>query len=263
MPTTNFNLPLYGTGDTAALDTLLNGQSNAIDSALAANLYRLGGTDAARTALAAPKRKEGLGWYSTDTDREWRYDGSNWQPVDNGTYLIFPSSVGNASVSTDGTIVPSGAGTDLTVNGVFSTRFRKYRIEYNFKTATAVQLAVRLVSAGVVFSSTNYNFTTLETNGSTVTGANFTATSAWPLNNVSTLNQWGWFYVINPMHTGTDQVKLYEAMASGTSTGNSLAMRNGICTGQESNTYDGFRITENAGSSNLAATGWLKVYGLA
>lgn len=34
MPTPNFGLPLYGPSDTAKLDTLLNGQSTALDTAL-------------------------------------------------------------------------------------------------------------------------------------------------------------------------------------------------------------------------------------
>lgn len=79
MPTTNFNLPLYTTSDTAALDTLLNGQSNALDTALLAAIWSFGGTDAQRTALAAPKLREGITWRTTDTDLDWWYDGSGWK----------------------------------------------------------------------------------------------------------------------------------------------------------------------------------------
>lgn len=79
MPTANFNLPIYTTSDTAALDTLLNGQSNAIDAALLANIWSLAGLDAARIALTAPKLREGLRWYSTDTNVSWFYDGTTWQ----------------------------------------------------------------------------------------------------------------------------------------------------------------------------------------
>ena len=79
MPTPYFNLPLYTSSDTAALDTLLNGQSSALDTALASAFMRLSGTDAARIALAAPLRKEGLSWYSHDTNQEWIYDGTTWK----------------------------------------------------------------------------------------------------------------------------------------------------------------------------------------
>ena len=40
MPTPYFNLPLYTVSDTAALDTLLNGQSSALDTALLGNIWK-------------------------------------------------------------------------------------------------------------------------------------------------------------------------------------------------------------------------------
>lgn len=78
MPTAVFNLPIYTGTDTAALDTLLNGQSNALETALLANVWRFTGLDAARTTLTAPRLKEGIEWYSTDTNTEWVYDGTRW-----------------------------------------------------------------------------------------------------------------------------------------------------------------------------------------
>ena len=79
MPTANFNLPIYTAADTAALDTLLNGQSNAIDAALLTTEGRAIGTNAARLALTGSRRKAGLVWYATDTNIEWRWDGSAWK----------------------------------------------------------------------------------------------------------------------------------------------------------------------------------------
>jgi hypothetical protein len=79
MPTSNYAIPLYTTSDTAALDTLLNGQSNALDAALLATEGFTIGTDAQRVALGTPRRKEGLKWYATDTNITWHYTGSAWQ----------------------------------------------------------------------------------------------------------------------------------------------------------------------------------------
>lgn len=128
MPTPNFSLPTYGPGDTSALDTLLNGQSSAIDAALLAVEGRAIGTAANRTAMAAPRRKEGLQFYETDTDREWRYDGSAWQTNDQSAFLIRPTG-------TNGTILPNGHVTTgvaglvaLELQGVFTPRFRRYMI---------------------------------------------------------------------------------------------------------------------------------------
>jgi hypothetical protein len=81
MPTPYFGLPLYTATDTAALDTLLNGQSSAIDNALLANVWQFSGTDAARIALTAPRLREGIRWRSTDTGTEWYRSATTWLPL--------------------------------------------------------------------------------------------------------------------------------------------------------------------------------------
>lgn len=77
MPTTNFDLPLYDGDDTAALDVLLNGQSNAIDSALL-NLigYRRGNTAAREAATAGTPA--GVRWYDTTKGHAYIHNGTTW-----------------------------------------------------------------------------------------------------------------------------------------------------------------------------------------
>ena len=120
MPTPNFNLPIYGPGDTAALDTLLNGQSSAIDAALLASEWRAGGTTSARTGLAAPRRKEGLQFYETDASRGF-VRGAKWS--------LAPSTGGPMNVSCDTAPTLPAAPTepaDLTAG-----RIRHYRPHAN------------------------------------------------------------------------------------------------------------------------------------
>ena len=67
MPTPYFNLPLYTVSDTAALDTLLNGQSSAIDNALLAGIWKFSGTTANMSSIVAPKLRAGIEYLATDT----------------------------------------------------------------------------------------------------------------------------------------------------------------------------------------------------
>jgi hypothetical protein len=60
--------------------------ANSVDAAFvsyANGRERRIGTDAQRAALTAPNLKDGLQWYSTDTDRVWLYEGTTWniQPI--------------------------------------------------------------------------------------------------------------------------------------------------------------------------------------
>lgn len=81
--TPNFSIPLYTASDTAKLDTLLNGQSTAIDTGLKTALDAIPknyivGLDAGRTSPVGWTPTEGVRYYSTDTKLDWVYTNSTW-----------------------------------------------------------------------------------------------------------------------------------------------------------------------------------------
>lgn len=262
MPTANFGLPLYTTSDTSALDTLLNGQSNAIDAALAANSNRLIGLDSARTALAAPKRKEGLQWFSTDTDIEWEFDGTNWVTNENGIYLIRPTSVAGATLAADGTIIPSNS-TTVSVNGVFSTRYRKYRVEHYMVCSAGANVNARLRNAGADDSTAQYILVVTEASGSSVTAGTATGQNLFPLNYGNAVNtvHWGLVDFVNPGIAGA--MKGFNTTTHSARNNNpGIATRSGRHETADANTYDGFSLFTNSAATFTTAS-WIKVYGLA
>lgn len=171
MPTPNYSLPTYGPSDTAALDTLLNGQSSAIDAALLTVEGRTTGATAVRTALAAPRLKEGLEFYETDTDRTWLYDGTQWLAADNGRYLIRPGSVtgANISVAANGEIVFTGASASgVHIENCFSNRFRHYEavIEGTYTSNSSPQFQLRVSGSTTAPGGTDYKNSYNYNNGS-------------------------------------------------------------------------------------------------
>jgi hypothetical protein len=102
------------TSTNTAIDNVVNG----------AAAFR--GLDAAKGAAG----QEGRTYYSTDTNRTWFDDGSNWISADNGMYLIRPTSVTGTGVSigSNGEIVFTSVapGTVVQILGIFSSRFRNY-----------------------------------------------------------------------------------------------------------------------------------------
>jgi len=260
--TTNWNLPLYGPGDTGALDTLLNGQSNALDAALSGAITSFIGTDATRTALAAPKLREGATFRTSDTDRDWFYDGSNWLSADTGMYLVRPASVVGGTLNADGSITPSAAGA-LSVNGAFSSRFKKYRVNYYFATSVSSYHSLRLRSAGTDDVSANYGCQFNYSSGTTIGAANNSSSTGFanigPLGTSS--QQWGYYEFSNPGLSGTGMSKTVAGVHNGWLS-QQVVIWSGQLATKETTAYDGFTITLSAGT--FVATGSsIQIYGMA
>lgn len=202
MPTPNFNLPLYGPGDTAELDTLLNGQSSAIDTALLASEGRIVGTSTQRLALVAPRLKEGLRFYETNTNREWFYDGTNWLSQEQGMYLIQPTAAlgAGATLQADGSVTWTGvtANTYIGASGVFSSRFKFYKVFYSFESSTSAAWAMRFAAGGSLLTTSNYNNIYNIFNAGTVTGGTVSAQTVSTLASINTAGTYGEFLIMDP-----------------------------------------------------------------
>lgn len=254
MPTPNFGLPLYTTSDTAALDTLLNGQSSALDAALLANVWHFGGTNANRIALAAPKLREGVRFRTTDTDRDWYYDGSNWIADDNGAFLIRPTgTIGSGvSIGADGTITfTSATATGAGISGAFTSRFKSYAVHYSLTHATS-NLQFRMASGGAAISTSNYITSTAHITGSSITAASATTS-------VGTVNS-----VVGLAHTGV--LELFDAADAAKNTSYNFHGN-----GQELPSWGGGWFNSAAAHDGLVIlpgaavvfSGWMKIYGMA
>lgn len=262
MPTANFNLPIYTATDTAALDTLLNGQSNAIDAALLATEGRTIGTDAARTALIAPRRKEGLEWYANDTNIEWKYDGSNWVTNEGGLYLIRPTSVAGGTVNSVGAIVPTAAAATLQVNGVFSDRFREYVICYKYSTTDPAGGSLRLRASGASLASAVYNTAGMYDNGTNIVRQGVAGATAFGLPTSLATWQEGEVTLKDPRLTANP--KFMRFTGGGVSASTFLT---GYAGGTAGDAYiaDGFEyiLSTSVFSAASATNGYFKVYGKA
>ena len=151
MPTPNFGLPLYGPTDTAKLDTLLNGQSTAIDAALLEVQTRLIGTAAQRDAFPSPR--EGLAWYNTDTGTEDVYRNGAWLPA-TGSWITTSPENGYWSVdsqygyrglavrATDASVFIEGVIRNNTQDLVSETNYTGARVPAGHKPSTRAPIVV-------------------------------------------------------------------------------------------------------------------------
>lgn len=99
----------------------------------------------------------------------WRYDGTNWLTNIGGLYLIRPSSVVNGVVEADGSVSVNPSASTLSLNGIFTSRFRNYRILADITFSADSGLTTRMRTGGVDdVGATSYLWSLIGSNGAAV-----------------------------------------------------------------------------------------------
>lgn len=264
MPTANFNLPIYGPGDTAALDTLLNGQSNAIDAALLATEWRAGGTDAQRLALASPRRKEGLTFYATDTNREWIYDGAAWQPNDGDGYLLRPATVTGGTVDATGAIIPTAGVSTISMDfgSAVLARFRAIHFKFFLEPTASGSPAFQFRRAGVALAAAaSYGNQRQFSNGATRSSDYVTGTFADLGVSAQEVTS-GELTIFNPGEAATRKTWI-GTLFQGPVNPNNVQIAGHKSDAEAQAALDGFAITFGAGTFKSGSKNFIKAYGQA
>ena len=192
----------------------------------------------------------------------WRYDGSNWVTNTGGMFLIRPSSVVNATIDTSGATIPNAA-TSFSVNGVFSSRFQKYKIEFYRRNVANSSDTLKLRNAGSDTTGNDYAHQSIEAVGTTSTLFRATGQNSMSLGAPNGTNGWGTVEVTNPGAAGTNKMKTFYYSGGTMDSGSpSTSIRSGFLLANDTNTFDGFTIASTSGS-NYDPSSWFKVYGMA
>lgn len=221
--------------------------------------YRVG-TDAQRLAISGADLFEGLQFYATDTNRDWFYDGAAWLPSDPGSYVVRPTSVVNGTIGADGRITPTAGAASISFNGLFTTRFRRYRVEYYFTTNAAAGSVLRLRAAGVDNSSANYGIQQHYASGSTAATQGLVGQQQWAHAAFAAQFLWGSIEFNNPAHTGAGMEKTVTGLVNGYLS-QQVVNYSGLLSGGTGLSFDGFSLILS--SSTFAAPGaFFRIYGL-
>jgi hypothetical protein len=220
-------------------------------------------TTAARgSAIASPT--EGMVSYLNDSNMIESYSGTAWQRQSGGLVPVRPTSVnaasGSGSFTQTGVVTFTNVGTRLSLNGVFTSEFRNYRMVMTHGAGNTdnVTVALRFRNAGTD-SASGYYF------GGTRVNAIGGASTVWFGNNVSSIdfgqdrnasiNQgWSVFDIANPQVTG-QTATTFQSITFGGSNG--FYMINGSGNETATVSFDGLSIIWGSGTHS----GTIQVFG--
>lgn len=253
------NLWTPDAGDDYALVTDLAATADTVQDAITAlrgNVRYIVGTNAARLASTPT---EGTRWRTTDTDRDWFYNGTSWLGVDPSGYLIFPtaavSSGGTATIdASTGLVTVSGATTGVRLETVFSTRFQEFEVLVNCRTLSS-SLNLRLVSGVTPAVSSDYDYSISSTSSGGASPVNSSGNATvWPMESFGS-NARGAYRATIVDPAAAVRTQYFGQGQGSTATGSyqsSFGGQHRLATA-----YDGLQI-----SSNVAFTGTIRVRGL-
>lgn len=181
--------------------------------------------------------------------------GGAWRSQEGGLRLIIPSSVTGGSIVNGVTQLTSGD--TVTINGVFSSKYRRYLVKAFWYNSGGVNGAYAKLSASGVVSSTNYDLQYLSANGASPVAGYLGNQTQFAFVNFSGNSHDATLEITNPAHaTTTSFISKAATLPAGISNG----------TGGHTlpNVYDGIRLELSAKGAGIGFTsGEVAIYGLA
>ena len=198
-------------------------------------------------------------YQETDGDKKrWKYDGSNWLTAESGLFVVRPSSVTGTGVvlNADGSVTATNA-TAVSLNGVFSSRFKLYQLQWTMdKSVPASSVLLRMRNAGTDDAGNNYTLRRVGSNGAGYVELTSGLQGFFDFSSMNYATQVADIKLQNPAAASTTR------LVSGTSfdtNGSSFAQTTSVVGEHRVATaYDGFSLSLSG--SNL--TGDIRVYGL-
>lgn len=203
------------------------------------------GTSAERQAFPIAQRKPGMLWAESDTGSIYRVldtPGREWRLVIEEE--LRPTSVNGGTVDAFGGIVPATGATTIRVNGVFSPRFRVYRVQFWVVMSVATGVGISLTKNGVPHKVALYNAQRLAVSGTSVAASTSPNQTGWAGTGIIGQNLQGEWMFRNPATAG---IKSFDADSS-QAPGLGLAQERGWLGNVDSDSFDGFEVSAVAGT---------------
>jgi hypothetical protein len=193
----------------------------------------------------------------------WRYDGSNWVLNQPGSMVIRPTSVTGGTLQPSTGVVVADAGSKaISFNGVFSAKYRRYRLDYQYYSGTPNGSQLRFRNAGVDYAGLNYGYqVTYNNTDNTLVTAHTSNNGAFGIAATARPGHFGWIELNNPANGDTAQYT-QKVILGMDGYSNDIAHFAGLVAGADAQTFDG--VTFYLSSPELGPWfGWFKLTAIA
>ncbi len=129
------------------------------------------------TAITTDAEISAYNYLSQSTASATYLNQTAYQP---GLVLIRPTSVVNGTIGTNGTVTFSGT-TSVSLNGVFSSEYSKYKILYDATLSINDGLYFRLRQNGTDSTASIYGSQVLRADGTSAAAVRYTANNVWDI----------------------------------------------------------------------------------
>lgn len=192
---------------------------------------------------AYPYKRAGLAGRALDTRIEYIHNGTTWEIVIEPE--LRPTTVTGGTVDAYGGIVPQTGATTVRVNGVFSPRFRIYRVQFWLALSTSSGgIGLNLTVGGAVHNAANHWSQRLVASGTSVTASSTSGVTTWSGTGVTGSNLSGEWMFRNPASTGIKSFSANAAQAPGVG----MSQESGWLGNVDASVFDGFQFTASAGN---------------
>lgn len=185
------------------------------------------------------------------------YTGSQWVPVASelestsqyATTTYVDNKVGLDHIHTE----TFSAASTVSVNNVFSSTYKAYKIIIDHSASTALNTTIRLRSSGADDTNANYLRQYLLATGATVSGGRVSAQTSWTLNAPVNNRASAEFLIINPFETLATTAQCINAVDY---TSNNLIIADSYAY-TTTTSFDGLSLIASTGN----ITGFISIYG--
>lgn len=214
-----------------------------------------------RNAMLGEDIYEGDSCYITDLDKSYNYDGSSWvstdglvQIVPTGSQVVATGASGTGTVDDYGNINFSAV-TSLQLNGIFTSRFKHYKMIFTADTSVSGYVNFRYVTGTTENSATTHFYTGFSSTSTATTWQSGSTTASngriGYASAGSGFANFMTFEIFNPQ-----QAMYTRSVSSG---GYNNVATQYTSTFNASTVFDGFRIIPEVTTTTF--TGSLKIYG--
>lgn len=249
-----------GDVDVSADIPTIQNDISALQTATGVKNYRW--ADATERA-AQTGMEEGDRGYQEDTGLDYYYDGSNWLVNLPGLNLVTPSSVAGsgATLQGRGVVVLSSVTGAVGIEGVFTSRFRNYRVLMDLTTSANVVLGLQLRQGSTNATGSVYDRQAIRGRPAGPSAVQDLGSTAW---NINITTGAGVRHVASLDLFSPNQPTPTQGVATVLSTLNPMVATDNVgagvwgCLHRTSDAYDGLNIVAPSSGS---VSGTIQVYG--